>query len=257
MKKKYLAYLALLAGWIIFCYWLYAKELFPRFHGQEDTNAPLFIKDLALPLAFNWGSDTPLAGNGYQELIDGIKKADSLKDVFILTGFYFRDEELSIPLDEALARNRVDRLVQITKLNPERILVRVMPQEINADVKANPFEAIGIERIALSDVLRLAGDTIELCFPLKDSFDLPPFLLNRMDAWLDTHSAKKDGQCFVVGIANGSGIAESSDVALDRAEVIKKMMIDAGWKENHIQLSTGQRNNPRAVRNRCVIVYFE
>jgi hypothetical protein len=257
LKKKYLAYLALLAGWIIFCYWLYAKELFPRFHGQEETNAPLFIKDLALPLAFNWGSDAPLAGKGWDEWIEGVKKADSLKSVFIITGFYFRDEEISILLDEALARSRVDRLVQIAKLNPERTMVRVMPQEINADVKSNPFEAIGIEQIALSDVLRLAGDTLEMCFPLKDSFDLPPFLLNRVDAWLDSHSAKKDGQCFVVGIADGSGIAESADVALDRAEVIKKVMIENGWKEEHIQLSTGQRDNPRAVRNRCVIVYFE
>jgi len=58
-------------------------------------------------------------------------------------------------------------------------------------------------------------------------------------------------------IADGSGIAESADMALERAIVIQKRLMNNGWKEDQINLSTGQRNNPLAIRNRCVIVYFE
>jgi len=257
LKKKYLAYLALLAGWIIFCYWLYARELLPRFQGLKGTPGITYVKDLNLPLAFTWGSDVPLAGKGFSEWESDIKKADSLGKVLILTGYYFLDEQPSILLSEALAKNRVKNIVNSMQIDSNRILIRVLAKEINADVKSSPFEAIGIEQMPLNDVLRLAGDTIELCFPLKDSFNLPPFLVNQLNAWLSSHSDRKDDEWFIVGIADGSGIAESADMALDRAEVIQNILIQQGVKNEHIHLSTGQRINPNTIRNRCVIVYIE
>jgi len=257
LKKKYLAYLALLAGWIGFCYWLYAKELFPRYHGLQETTWPIHMQDLKFPLAFNWGSDIPLAGEGYKEWVDEVEKVDSVEEVLIIKGFYFRDEEGSILLGEALGRRRVDHILKSIEVSRDRIMVQMLPQEINADVRSNPFEAIGVERIALADVLQLSGDTIELCFPIKDSLNLPPLLLNRLDAWLSMQSDHIEGQSFIVGIADGSGIAESADMALERAIVIQKRLMNNGWKEDQINLSTGQRNNPLAIRNRCVIVYFE
>ncbi len=257
LKKKNLVYLVLLAGWIGFCYWLYAKELFPRFHGFQETTWPIHVKDLKYPLAFNWGSDIPLAGEGYEEWVDEVEKVDSVEEVLIIKGFYFLDEQGSIPLGEALGSRRVDYVLKSIEVSKDRIMVQVLPQEINADVRSNPFEAIGVERIALSNVLHLSGDTIELCFPIKDSLNLPPLLLHKLDFWLNRQSGHKEDQFFIVGIADGSGVAESSDMALERAIVIQKRLMNNGWKEEQINLSTGQRNNPLAIRNRCVIVYFE
>jgi len=255
LKKKYWAYLALLAGWIVFCYWLYAKEVFPRFHGLQETTGPQHVKDLNLPLAFTWGSDVPLAGKGYSAWLKDLAKVDSIEEIMIVKGYYFRDEQESIQQGEALAKRRADRVLDLDGLSRDHSLVLAMPQEINADVRTNPFEAIGIERIALSDVLRIAGDTIELCFPIKDSLVLPLYLLNRFDAWLGNNSEQPETQVYVVGIADGSGIAEPTDMAMERALVIQQQMIKTGWDEERIHLSTGQRSNPNSIRNRCVIVY--
>ncbi|MFZ1677498.1 MAG: hypothetical protein WBP41_03900 [Saprospiraceae bacterium] len=257
MQKKYIAYLALLTGWIIFCYWLYAKELFPRFHGLKETTGIQRIKDLKHPLAFNWASDIPLAGEGYDDWLKDIELTDSITAALIITGYYFLDEQGSIPLDEAMAHQRVRNMLKLVKVPLNKIMIQVMPKEINADVKSNPFEAIGIERIALPNLLRIAGDTIEMCFPIKDTLILPPLVLNRLDVWLDQHADRKDSLTFIVGIADGGGIAESADIALDRAIVVQRVLVAKGWKAEQIHLSTGQRSSPHAIRNRCVIIYFE
>lgn len=257
MQKKYIAYLALLAGWIVFCYWLYAKELFPRFHGRKETTGIKRIKDLKSPIAFKWASDIPLAGEGYEDWLNDIQHADSATGALIITGYYFLDEQDSIPLDEALAHQRVQNILKLVKVPGDLVMVRVLPKEIDADVRSNPFEAIGLERIAMSNLLRIAGDTIEMCFPIKDSLILPPLVLNRLDAWLDAHADRKDSLTYIVGIADGGGIAESADVALDRAIVVQRILVAKGWKAEQIHLSTGQRSSPYALRNRCVIIHFE
>jgi len=258
LQKKYIAYLVLLTGWICFCYWLYAKELLPRFLGtQKDSPWPIHVEDLKYPLAFNWGSAIPIAGEGYEEWVRDIENIDSTVDVIFIKGYYFRDEQGSMPLDESLAHQRVNNLLTLINVPQERIMVQVLPQEINADVRSIPFEAIGVERIALKNILRTSGDTIELCFPIKDSLLLPPLLLNRLEAYLDKYADRQDSLTSIVGIADGSGIAESADVALDRAIIVQRVLIDKGWKGDRIRLSTGQRSNAQTIRNRCVIIYFE
>ena len=257
MKKKFLAYLALLAGWIIFCYWLYAKELFPRLHRLQETTWPLKKEDLKLPLAFTWGSEIPLAGQGYEDWVRDLGKVDSLNEVLIVTGFFFRDERESVLLGEGLAGKRVEQVLKLIRVSKDRVMVRLLPKEINADVRSNPFEAIGVERIKIGDIFRLSGDTIELCFPVKDSLQFPPLLANRLDEWISNHVGEQEEKYSIVGIADGSGIAESADMALERAIFIQRLMVRNGWKEEQLRLTTGQRNNAHAIRNRCVIVYKE
>jgi hypothetical protein len=186
-----------------------------------------------------------------------LEAIDSVHGILIIKGYYFRDEEGSIPLDEALARRRVEHVLQSVGISGNKIMVQVLPKEINADVRTNPFEALEVEPIGLSEVYHVSGDSVEICFPIKDSLNLPPFLWNKLNDWMSKHSDQKASDVFVVGIADGSGIAESSDMALVRAILVQKKMVNSGWSENKIHLSTGQRNNPLVIRNRCVIVFIE
>jgi hypothetical protein len=78
-----------------------------------------------------------------------------------------------------------------------------------------------------------------------------------LDIWLSKHADQKNSQSAIVGIADGSGIVESADVAMDRALYMQKELIKNGWMEDHIHLSAGQRSDPLAIRNRCVIIYKE
>ncbi|MEO6132911.1 MAG: hypothetical protein ABIQ02_13760, partial [Saprospiraceae bacterium] len=202
-------------------------------------------------------SAIPLAGEGYEDWISELNKVDSLTGIIIVKGFFFLDEKESITFDEVLAHQRVNNVLKLLKIPADIIMVQVLPQEINADVRSNPFESISFERLALKNILHSAGDTIELCFPLKDSLTLPPALFHALGSWLDKRAERKDSQTYVVGIADGSGIAESADMALDRAILIQRVMIENGWPGERIHLSTGQRSSPHPIRNRCVIVYFK
>ena len=143
------------------------------------------------------------------------------------------------------------------QISKDRMMTRVSVQEISADVRSNPFEALRFERIAVADILSITDDTIEICFPLKDSLVIPQVCTNRVIRWFNKASKNKVSIVHVVGTADGSGIAEPADIALDRALIIKKIILNAGWKEEQIQLSTGQRNHPLALQNRGVVVYFE
>ncbi len=257
MTTRYLAYIALLAGWICFCYWLYAEGIAPRLHGPREKSWPAYSEDIPFPLAFNWASDVPLAGLGYGDYRTQYDDLDSIDEIVIITGFYFRDEAETISELQDLGRRRISGMLDYHQISKGRMMTQVSVQEISADVRSNPFEAVRVERIPVAEILSITDDTMEIYFPLKDSLMIPQVVTNRVISWFNKTSKHKESVVYVVGTADGSGIAESADIALDRALIIKKIILSAGWKEEQIQLSTGQRNHPLTLQNRCVVVYFE
>ena len=257
LHGKYLAYIALLAGWLVFCYWLYAKEIYPRFHQAQGTPWPVFDKELMMPLAFTWGSDIPHAGKGFEEWMHHIHIADSTGQILVLKGYYFRDEMNSLEKGKQLARERIDRMIEYLALNRERLVLEILPGEIISDVRSRPFKAFDVEAFPVESIIRSAMDTLEVCFPIRDSFSLPSYVRDSLDDWIERHSARKDDTTYLVGIADATGIAESADVAWERAATIKKRLHQKGWNEDLIRISTGQRNLEQYVKNRCVILYFE
>ena len=257
MNNKYLAYIALLAGWICFCYWLYAERISPRIHHHQEKSWPEVVEDLPYPLAYKWMSDVPYAGIDFGSLKESFHDLDSTDEIVIIHGYYFRDEANDIASLQALGRNRINYALSYLDIDRRRVVSEVSVHEITADVRSNPFEAVSFERISMTDLLNRSGDTIELCFPLADSLVLPQLSKDRLNEWTQEASENKKSMLHIVGTADGSGIAESSDIAMDRAMMIKELILKNGWKEEQLQLSTGQRNHPLTLRNRCVLVYFE
>jgi hypothetical protein len=257
LKKEYLAYFLLLAGWIGFCYWLFTHGIWPSLTPKKATEFPVRMDSLQLPLAFTWGSDVPLAGLGFDTWKEQFRNLDSTHTIVVWTGYYFKDEADSQDGQEDLGRSRIKSIMSFLHLNHKRVLIRSLPQEINADVKSNPFNAVGFDLYKDDDILNVAGDTAQICFPIADSLLLPPISLEQLDKWKQEHSGKNKEVMHLIGTADGTGIAESSDLANDRAEMIKMRWMKTGWKEELIRLTTGQRNSPHTLQNRCVMVYFE
>ncbi len=257
LKRNYLAYTILMAGWLIFCYWLYAKQLYPRFHMVQGTTWPVFDDDLDVPLAFNWGSDILVAGEGFDEWVDQLLNVDSSENILILRAYYFRDEAGSIDEGKKLGKKRVDRVIEYLGFRNDRMMIEIISKEVDADVRSNPFEAFSYEVVSNQAILNIRVDTMEVCFPVKDSFLLPVFFYDEFDAWLATKSDKKESTTYVIGMADGTGISESGDVAWERAIVIQNKLIDNGWTEDRINITTEQRNYSESIRNRCVMIYFD
>jgi len=246
----------LLAGWLCFCYWLYAKGIYPRLHGQEKS-WPTYSADIPFPLAFTWTSDIPLAGLGFGELKSRFADLDSTDAMVIARGYYFRDEADSIAQLQQLGRKRIESALDYISIDHKRLVTEVLSQEVNGDVRSRPFEAVRFERIPLKEIVVMEDDTFELCYPLKDSMNLPSECYHRLNSWIDKHAKKNERLMHVVGTADATGIAESSEQGFERAIAIKHKLMVIGWTDEHIQISTGQRNHPLTLRNRCVVIYFE
>lgn len=254
---KYLAYLALLAGWLVFCYWLYAKELYPRFHPPKEKSWPLVDPDLKLPLAFHWGSEVPIAGQGYENWSRRLQEADSLQHFIVFKSYFFRDEAGSEDEGKQLAKKRIDQIIQFAGLHSERIMTEIHPGSVVSDARQKPFEAVHFEILDPGSVWNEERDTLEVCFPIKDSLKLPELLINKTDRWIEGNFDKINKHIVVMGTADGTGISESADMAWERADYLKKRMLRKGWSEENIVLNTGQRNMTNPIRNRCVMLFFE
>lgn len=257
MNWKYLAFIVLLAGWIWFCYRLYADRVFHRLHQAEEPAALKRMDQLDMPLAYTWGSALPLAGRGFDTWAAGVRRLDSLGEVTVWRGYYFRDEAQDVNGQLALGRSRIMRILDYLKLDKGNVLMEILPQEINADVRSNPFSAVTYEVFPGREVMRVRGDTMQLCFPLPDSMILPARHLSAFDRWCREQRDPLVDSVYVIGTADGTGIAESSETAIDRADVLRKRLLASGWKEEMIHLSAGQRNDPHTLLNRCVLVYIE
>lgn len=257
MTIRNIAYLVLVAGWICFCYWLYAEGISPRLDRWRGKGSEARADTIPYPLAFRWASDVPVAGIGFENLRGEIQQATDSNEVIILHGYYFRDEALDEQQLTALGLRRIDSTIMRLGINPGIILKTVGPQEITSDAKSHPFEAIRVERFPLGSLLHMSGDTFELCFPVQDSFVLPPIMIDSLWSWMIAPEERTQTKIFITGTADGSGIAEPMDMAMERALWIKRAVLAKGWKEEQIQLSTGQRNHPLTIKNRCVIVYYD
>ncbi len=252
-----LAYIALLAGWLCFCYWLYADGIAPRLKGVQETSWPPYAENMRYPLAYTWASAEPLSGEAFGDLKSGLERLDSTDEVLVIKGYFFMDEMEDLDQNQHLAHSRIDNVLEYLDFDKRRIITTVEVQAVNADVRANPFEAIHFERIRMEGVLTSGTDTFELCFPVKDSIALPPIVVDRFLDWVGKASQHKDKVIHLTGIADGGGIAESAEIALERAIWIKEILLEEGWNEDKITISSGQRNHLLSLRNRCVVIYFE
>jgi len=257
LNTRNLAYIALLAGWLCFSYWLYVDGIVPRLHSVQETSWPEYSETLPYSLAFTWGSDDPLAGNGFGALKAEVERMDSLDEILVVKGYYFRDEMDDEFQLQQLGHRRIDHVLDYMDIDQRRVVRLVDAQAVNGDVRANPFEAVWFERLKMPTLMTIGKDTIELCFPLKDSLHMPSILVDQLINWMGKPSKHESDVMHITGTADGSGVAESSEIALERALYISDILLNDGWEKDQIQISSGQRNHPLALRNRCVIVYFE
>ena len=257
LNWRYLAFIVLLAGWVWFCYNLFSDRIYATIHPPEAPVTLVRMDELPIPFAFNWGSALPLAGKDYDTWIQQFSHLDSTGLVVVIHGGYFRDEAPTLAGLRSLGIARINSLLRHIQIDSQRIITDVIPMEINADVRSRPFAAVTIESIAETDLLSFTGDTAQLCFPLADSLTLPPYSLDQLLRWVSDQTDTANLRVHITGTADGTGIAESSDRAVERAEVIEAKLLQRGWPGDKIRVTAEQRNNPHTLHNRCVLVYFE
>lgn len=256
MNNRYLVYCIVLALWAGICYWMYSKHIFPKIHDNNSVAEEMPHFELPYPVAFKWGSAELIAGLTYDSLVNAIA-SQKLSSVYIITGGYFLDEKLSLREVQALGRQRAIAFKNQLQLDSSLTIITTRPMEINADVRSNPFKAIDLEMIPLSDLLIRKGDTTEICFPFRDSGLLPKHIINHIHRLAQAKNRAAGWKVNITGIADGTGIAESSDMAVERAVSLRKIFLMEGWTEDQMEITTGQRNENESLRNRCVLIFFE
>lgn len=208
-----------------------------------------------LYLGFRWKSATPLAGLAFESWRDSIRQLAEAGALFVARGYYFADEAEDEALARELAAQRIGQSLEYLQLPSRSVAREVLPQQVMADVRSIVFEAFQLEAIDSNDLVVQRGDTMEVCFPLKDTLRLAAFSKNRLEQW--AQQTPPDSRIQVVGIADATGIAEAADIAYERAEIVKNILIKVGKAPGQISLSAGQRSQSNPLRNRCVIIYIE
>jgi hypothetical protein len=254
---KYLAFVAILAGWIWFCFWLYADGKWPFKAGIQESAGIQVMEDLGFPLAFLWGSAVPLAGRSFDEWKRPLSGMDSLGYYMIWRGHYYQDEAGNEAGRLQLANSRVRKVIEALGLPDSMIVVELVSQDITSDVRSKPFMAVNFEILKGKDVAFFNGDTAQICFPLRDSLLLPEDALQQLMRWAREADLRDPDTVHLVGTADGTGISESSDVAMDRAAWVRQVLIRQGHDSTTLQISGGQRNHPHTLLNRCVLMYLE
>ena len=257
LKRKYLAYILLLAGWLWFCFWFYGKAIYPKLNPVDPQPSVVKMPGLEFPLAYAWGSDVPLAGDSFDIWISNLVMADSLNGIMIWRGYYYQDEAGSHEGGVNLVKTRIEKLVDLYAFNKDRMLIEIASREISSDVRSKPIASIDVEVLKENEVLRFYGDTAEICFPIADSLKLPPASLQALAEWGSERRDTLNNEIHLTGTADGTGIAESSDMAIERANYIKDFWLKQGLDEASFQVSAGQRSSPHPIRNRCVMIYFK
>lgn len=257
LKRKYLAFILLLAGWLVFCYWLYTKEIYPRLHKAEAVPWPVYEEDLEVPLAFRWGSDVPLAGKGFGEWSANIRKLDTAGYYFIVKSAFYRDEKPTVAMGDSLARKRAHKMIEYLDISGEKVLLEVELDDVRSDVRAHPFESVHFSVIKPEDLVDISGDTMEVCFPVRDSLKIPGGVWMELSQWLRKQNDRQTDTINLTGTADATGVSEAADIAWERALIIQKFVILEGWPEDRIRIGTGQRHLENPIKNRCVILYFD
>lgn len=184
-------------------------------------------------------------------------KADSLDHTIVLRGHFYRDEAKTFDEGRDLGADRIERVIRYLNLDRNFMLTEVVPSEITSDVKSSFFEAISYEIYPPDQLLNMAMDSMEICFPLKDSFLLTPALWDQFDKWIDETEMVDSPQYIITGTADGTGISESMDMGWERALIIQNRMLAKGINEDQLEISTAQRSAPEPIQNRCVVINIE
>lgn len=208
-------------------------------------------------MAFRWAAALPVKGSGFDSLKQLYSRIDSTQEIVVVRGFYFRDEAADDSVRIKLGLDRIHHAVDSLDIPGDHIMAEVQVQEITADVRTRPFEAVQFERLTRDELFSVKGDTLECCFPMADSIKLPAYILTLVEDWIKQMQIVDGARMHITGSASGAGIAEPMDMAMERALMIKQIAIDNGWREEQIILSTGQRNHPLTLRNRCVVLFIE
>lgn len=213
--------------------------------------------NLDIPVSFRWKSDRPVAGKGSADWLQQARDIAKGNNLLLMKGYYYRDEAASEEEGKNLGYRRVLHLIQILDIEEDRLVIEVNTKEMQSDARSNPFIAVEYQGMDISSLADVNGDTAEVCFPLKDSIALPGFLTEVLLEWADSMSSIKNSAVYVTGTADGTGIAESSDMAMERALYIKGLLMGSHPGINNFHLATGQREFPLKIRNRCALIYFE
>jgi hypothetical protein len=257
LNWRYLAFFVLLVGWVWFCYRMFAMRIHASIHPAKQAESILYTEGLDIPFAFNWGSAMPLAGDGFEVWKQQYSHIDSTGHIAIINGGYYRDEAATQGGLHSLGQSRINSFLREVPIDSHRIMQVIVPMEVNSDVRSKPFAAVMIDLVAETELYSLNGDTAQLCFPVADILTVPPYSLDQFMRWVAQYADPATDHAHITGTADGTGIAESSDVALERAAIIQEALLQRGWKSEMIHLSNEQRNTSQAMHNRCVLVYFE
>lgn len=246
------------------------------FEGGDLTIVP---PSVALPpIVFNWDDPTPITDQRLSAYLDGLLADYDGSDSLLITGYYFADEAISTGFANmgfARASKIKDLLLsqiasgKLSKegLNPDMISLRSILLSASENAKRFPFTGspiIDFESLAPQSTLPDIEGKATVYFPYNSTERIPN---EKFDAYVQDLVEvllKSEKSLMIIGHTDSiGGEAYNQDLGLNRARVVRQMLIDRGVASERMQIgskgflepaSTNETDKGRQLNRRAELI---
>ena len=243
---------------------LRSKELDERagmentsFEGGDLTLVPPSIS--LAPVVFNWDDDNPIVGKGLSSYLSELLANYNGEDSLEITGYYYSDEQAPTGFANmglARAQKLKDLLlnqissgeVSLPNFNPDLVKLSSKLLDYSDNARIYPFSGSPIFDFAAlspqSTLPDIEGKAI-VYFPYNSTTRIPDGQFDTYVGNLVEVLLKSNASLSIVGHTdNRGGEAYNENLGLNRARIIKQMLVERGVDADRISISSKGYTEP-------------
>lgn len=205
------------------------------------------------PLTFAWSNPDPFTTNYYTSFRDSIAATLENQDKLVITGKYYADEENNTSFDNlGLARASAIRESFAAAIPKERMdIASELLAGSSANAQADRFSAGSFRRVVTNESVREVEGKMVINFPHASADMLENReLIKYLDDLVVRMKENPDEKINLVGHTDSSaGATTNMRLGMQRAEAIKKILVDKGIAGSRINTSSRGEAQPIASNN--------
>ena len=200
------------------------------------------------PLTFNWSKPDAMTTERFASMRDSLAGLLENRDRLEVTGRYYADEENTTPYDNlGLARAHAIRDLMPSDLRSRIDVKSQLVSGSSAEAQQERFNAASFRRVVVNDAVREVEGKMVINFPhasadMLSNAELAKYLDDLVDRLKQTEE-----RVNLVGHTDSSASASRNmRLGMQRAEAIKKILVDKGVAASRISTSSKGESQPIA-----------
>ena len=230
------------------------------FEGGDLTVVP---PSVALPpIVFNWDDPAPVTDHRLAAYLDGLLADYDGSDSLVITGYYFQEEEVptnfanmgfarASKIKDLLLAQLAEGKLSAEGINPDMISLRSVLLPASENAKRFPFTGspiLDFESLAPQSTLPDIEGKATVYFPYNSTVRIPDQKFDSYVQDLVEVLLKSEASLSIVGHTDSiGGEAYNQGLGLNRAKVVRQMLIERGVASERMQVSSKGYSEPAST----------